>query len=97
MEEKWKIIDFATNYEVSNTGLIRNKNTQYVLKGRETINGYLQVNIKIDENNKFMNKYVHRLVAEFWLEKSNDKIEVNHKDGNKKNNNIINLEWVTSK
>lgn len=97
MEEQWKIIDFASNYEVSNTGFIRNKTTKYILKGRETFNGYLQVSLKIDEKNKFMNKYVHRLVAQFWLENINDKKEVNHIDGNKKNNNITNLEWVTAK
>ena len=97
MEEQWKVIDFASNYEVSNTGFIRNKTTKYILKGRETFNGYLQVSLKIDEKNKFMNKYVHRLVAQFWLENTNDKKEVNHIDGNKKNNNITNLEWVTAK
>lgn len=97
MEEQWKIIDFANNYEVSNTGFIRNKTTKYILKGRETFNGYLQVSLKIDEKNKFMNKYVHRLVAQFWLENINNKEEVNHIDGNKKNNNIANLEWVTAK
>lgn len=97
MEEQWKIIDFASNYEVSNTGFIRNKTTKYILKGRETFNGYLQVSLKIDEKNKFMNKYVHRLVAQFWLENINNKKEVNHIDGNKKNNNMTNLEWVTAK
>ena len=97
MEEQWKIIDFANNYEVSNTGFIRNKTTKYILKGRETFNGYLQVSLKIDEKNKFMNKYVHRLVAQFWLENINKKEEVNHIDGDKKNNNIANLEWVTAK
>ena len=84
MKELWKNIDFASNYEVSNTGLIRNKTTKYVLQGRETVNGYLQVSLKIDEKNKFMNRYVHRLVAQFWLENPNHKQEVNHKDGNKK-------------
>lgn len=97
MEEQWRMIDFASNYEVSNTGFIRNKTTKYILKGRETFNGYLQVSLKIDEKNKFMNKYVHRLVAQFWLENINDKKEVNHIDGNKKNNNMTNLEWVTAK
>ena len=97
MEEQWKVIDFASNYEVSNTGFVRNKTTKYILKGRETINGYLQVSLKIDNKNKFMNKYIHRLVAQFWLDNIDNKKEVNHIDGNKKNNNILNLEWVTAK
>jgi len=97
MEEQWKVIDFASNYEVSNTGFVRNKTTKYILKGRETINGYLQVSLKIDSENKFMNKYIHRLVAQFWLGTVDNKKEVNHIDGNKKNNNMLNLEWVTAK
>ena len=97
MKEQWKVIDFASNYEVSNTGFVRNKTTKYILKGRETVNGYLQVSLKIDNKNKFMNKYIHRLVAQFWLDNIDNKKEVNHIDGNKKNNNILNLEWVTAK
>ena len=97
MEQKWKSIDFASNYQVSNTGFIRNKTTKYILKGRETLNGYLQVSLKIDKKNKFMNQYIHRLVAQFWLEKTENKEEVNHIDGDKKNNNVNNLEWVTKK
>lgn len=97
MEEQWKVIDFASNYEVSNTGFVRNKTTKYILKGRETVNGYLQVSLKINDKNKFMNKYIHRLVAQFWLDNVDNKKEVNHIDGNKKNNNILNLEWVTAK
>lgn len=97
MEEQWKVIDFASNYEVSNTGFVRNKTTKYILKGRETANGYLQVSLKIDNENKFMNKYIHRLVAQFWLDNIDNKKEVNHIDGNKKNNNMLNLEWVTAK
>lgn len=97
MEEQWKVIDFASNYEVSNTGFVRNKTTKYILKGRETVNGYLQVSLKIDNENKFMNKYIHRLVAQFWLDNIDNKKEVNHIDGNKKNNNMLNLEWVTAK
>ena len=97
MKEQWKVIDFASNYEVSNTGFVRNKTTKYILKGRETVNGYLQVSLKIDNKNKFMNKYIHRLVAQFWLGNTDNKKEVNHIDGNKKNNNMLNLEWVTAK
>ena len=95
MQEQWKTIPEATNYEVSNTGLVRNKTTKYILKGRQTPGGYLQVSIKIDETQKFSNRYIHRLVALNWIENLKNKKEVNHIDGNKENNNINNLEWVT--
>lgn len=94
--EKWTTIQEASNYEVSTYGNIRNKITQKILKGRLTKSGYLQVSLKIDETNKFSNRYIHRLVAIYWIDNPENKREVNHKDGNKENNNINNLEWVTS-
>ena len=94
--ENWKTIKEASNYEVSNTGLIRNKTTNKILKGRSSKSGYLQVSIKLDETNKFSNRYIHRLVALYFINNPENKREVNHKDGNKENNNVENLEWVTS-
>lgn len=94
--EIWKTIIEATNYEISNTGFVRNKKTQQILKGRLSKNGYFQVSIKIDIENKFMNRYIHRLVAQYFLDNIENKREVNHKDGNKINNHFSNLEWVTS-
>ena len=94
--EQWKIITEAKNYEVSNLGNIRNRITKKVLKGRVCKNGYLQVSLKIDETGKFTNRYIHRLVALYWLDNQDNKKEVNHIDGNKLNNLLENLEWVTS-
>lgn len=52
--------------------------------------------VYIDSIAKIRHKYVHRLVAEVWLEKPSElHEEVNHKDGNKDNNSTNNLEWVT--
>ena len=96
MQEEWKNIKEASNYEVSNLGNVRNKTTLKILKGRLSKSGYLQVSIKINETNKFSNRYIHRLVAQYWIENPKNKKEVNHKDGNKENNIFSNLEWVTS-
>lgn len=95
MQEQWRIIKEASNYEISNTGKVRNRISLRILKGRKTKGGYLQVSLKIDETQKFLNRYIHRLVAQYWIDNIENKKEVNHKDGNKENNNIENLEWVT--
>lgn len=91
----WKIIKEATNYEVSSQGEVRNRITKNILKGRLTKGGYLQVSLKIDDTGKFTNKYIHRLVAQSFINNPEEKKEVNHIDGDKTNNNIKNLEWVT--
>lgn len=57
--------------------------------------GYLRVNLSGDKNKTNM-KRVHRLVALAFLKPpSGNRDEVNHKDGNKRNNHINNLEWAT--
>ena len=94
--EKWKIINNFSNYEISTEGRVRNLKTQYILKGRESKSGYLQVFIKNDIDGDFKNQYIHRLVAIHFIENPNNKKEVNHIDGNKLNNTLENLEWCTS-
>ena len=92
----WKTINGFSNYEISDKGEVRNKLTQYILKGRLSKSGYYQVNIKNDETGKFINQYIHRLVALHFLDNPDNKKEVNHKDKNKANNILENLEWATS-
>ena len=93
---EWRTITDASNYEVSTNGQVRNRTTKKILKGRLSKNGYLQVSIKIDATQKFCNRYIHRLVALHFIQNPNNKREVNHIDGNKENNTLSNLEWVTS-
>ena len=93
--ENWKTIENVTNYEVSDLGQIRNTKTNYILKGRLSKSGYLQVSLTDKETKKQKNYYIHRLVAIYFLENLDNKREVNNKDGNKLNNNVDNLEWVT--
>lgn len=95
--ELWKDIAKASNYEVSNYGNVRNKTTHYILKWRICKTGYYQVSIKFDDTGKFKNAYVHRLVAEAWIDNPENKASVNHIDGNKANNAASNLEWMTYK
>jgi len=96
-EKMWKDIENASNYEVSDNGEVRNKTTNYILKGRPTKRGYMQVSIRYDGEKNFINRYIHRLVAEAFLSDTHteEKDTVNHIDGDKSNNNVNNLEWVT--
>lgn len=92
MTEVWKKVKDYTNYEISNTGKIRNIKLNKELK-LSSNTGYFY--IYLSENNKRKKGYIHRLVANAFLEKTNNKLVVNHKDGNKGNNNVENLEWIT--
>lgn len=96
--EQWKKIQEATNYEVSNLGRIRNTKSGQILNPGIAGNGYKQVSIKFKDSGKFKKQYVHRLVAQNWLFNDDpiNKKEVNHKDLNRSNNEVSNLEWVTS-
>lgn len=63
------------------------------LKARIHPEGYLQVALMIE--GKRHEKLVHRLVAEAFINNTEKKPQINHKDGNKMNNQVKNLEWVT--
>lgn len=67
------------------------------IKGRPTKNGYLRVYLRHNESNKRIDKYIHRLVAEYFVENRDNKRIVNHKDSNRQNNHYTNLEWCTQK
>lgn len=107
-DEIWiPLKDFEECYEISNYGNIRtiprrlkvNNNGYIDIKQtykyqKEHYKGYLQVSLK--KNGKKYTKYVHRLVAENFIPNPNNLQQVNHKDENKKNNKVDNLEWCTS-
>lgn len=93
--EKWIIMNKPyNNYAISDYGNIKNiKNNQFI-KQFIRKDGYVQVTLW--NCGKGHSLKVHRLVALYFLENNDDtKIYVNHIDGNKANNNVSNLEWVT--
>ena len=75
---------------------VTNSSRRKKLMKQNIRNGYYYVNLT-DINGKQSKKYVHRIIAQVFIDNPNDKKEVNHIDCNKLNNNIMNLEWTTRK
>lgn len=97
-KEKFIILDFNKNYAVSNYGNVMNINTKKILSPQDR--GYLTItlhNVSNTRGNKGYRKQykIHRLVARYFIDNPENKPYVNHKDGNKHNNHVDNLEWVT--
>ena len=93
MEEIWKDSS-VQNYEVSNLGRIRNKKTLHVLALDKEEKGYRRLSLKIKGVKKHF--AVHRLVAIAFIPNPEHKPQIDHIDGDKSNNCISNLRWVTN-
>ncbi|ALA07692.1 hypothetical protein BC01_108 [Bacillus phage BC01] len=99
--EQWQsldgIVENGENYAVSNLGNVKHSRKGNILKfyTMPAPIGYYQVSLSC--NGKTKKYLVHRLVALAFIPNPDNKREVNHKDGNKLNNYIDNLEWNTSK
>ena len=92
--EEWKQVENFENYEISTWGNIRNMVTNKTLKNCLK-SGYYHVALI---NNKIKKSFkIHRLVALSFILNPENKTDVNHKDKNKLNNHISNLEWNTRK
>lgn len=103
--EFWRALPGVPGVEVSTFGNVRildmvissEKMTRFtkgrVLKQQLKPNGYLRVGISI--NGKRVDKYVHRLVAQTFIKNTDNLPEINHKDGDRTNNNVSNLEWCS--
>lgn len=101
---------YSDYYEVSNLGRVRSLDRYTTMRyksGKESIrkvkgtimvlkdngNGYLIVGIRKDSKRKY--PYIHRLVAEAFIPNPENKSDVNHKNGDKYDNRVLNLEWCT--
>lgn len=91
---KWKIFKYSDKYEVNILGQIRNVRTGRYTQPVPDKDGYFRVVVYF--NGKTNNYIVHRIIAEHFIPNPNNYPIINHKDGNKQNNKISNLEWCTN-
>ena len=97
-QEIWKDIKgYEGYYQISNMGRVKGLkrkfiHNEYIKKMYYYDNSYVRVSLR--KKSKPKTFLVHRLVALAFIPNPENKKQVNHKDGNKQNNNVCNLEWV---
>lgn len=89
--------DVLDIYVVDTEGNVFNERKGFYMKPCEKENGYLQYKLKIEGIRKWKHMYAHRLVAIAFLDNPKELPMVNHKDENKQNNKLDNLEWCDGK
>lgn len=96
--EIWKDINgYVGLYKISNKGIVKSLPKIRYLKDKILVQDFTScyARVRLFSNGKGKFLLVHRLVALNFLENKNNKTQVNHIDGNKRNNNLENLEWTT--
>jgi hypothetical protein len=83
-----------TQYYLTEDGNVINKKNN-IKKYQISNSGYKRVCLQIDGKQTLVS--IHRMIAECYIPNIDNKQMVNHKDGDKLNNNYLNLEWVTRK
>ena len=92
--EIWKdVVGYEGLYKVSSFGNVLSVKRGIYLNKKSKRSGHLYIGLS--KNNVRKNKYVHRLVAIAFIPNPENKPEVNHINGNPKDNNLYNLEWNT--
>jgi hypothetical protein len=90
---EWKKIEGFEDYSISSEGVVRNDKRGSIVKPMLSTSGYHYVHLV--KSRKKYTKYIHRLVGLTFLEKGAEDTQIDHIDGNKTNNKVSNLRWVT--
>lgn len=98
--EEWKLVRGYNKYFISNKGRVlciafNNTDRKKILNNQTTLDGYKFV--QLSKNGKVTNAKIHRLVAQAFIPNPNGYPQVNHKDEDKSNNCVENLEWCSAK
>lgn len=91
----WKTLNLNPNYQINEKGELFNLKTKRYLKGSLDKDGYKIYTIMMTDGIHHKSIKAHRLVAQYFLDNPEQLPEVNHKDRNKLNNNVENLEWIS--
>ena len=98
--KEWKKIPNYNRYEASTDGEIKtfnwkNKGIERIMKPAFDKQGYLRTMLKNDVNGKFNTIKVHRIIAKTFKDNKENKETINHINGIKHDNRVVNLEWAT--
>ncbi len=108
--EKWKDVKhfgMEKFYRISTFGRVFSKSRVIERNGKPAVLKGRMLKIRVPKRNKYYatvglcrngvvhSMYLHRLIAETFIPNPKNKPEVNHKDGNRRNNHVSNLEWIT--
>jgi HNH endonuclease/NUMOD4 motif len=92
--EEWRMVPDFPRYDASTMGRIRNRGTGRYMTLKRARDGYLHIGLTKDGTPH--EKLVHRIIAQTWLENPSPEMGlVNHKNRERHDNRIINLEWCT--
>jgi len=91
--EEWKVVAEYPKYEISSLGRVRNAKKQYIRI--PDINSKNYARLRLVVKGHIIRKFVHRLVAETFLENPENKEMVDHINGDNTDNRLCNLRWST--
>jgi len=94
MQEEWKKVKNHDGYSCSKSGKIRNDHTGKISNKAKDATGYLTISLT-NNDGKTKHTGIHRLIADTWLENPENKATVNHKNKDRSDNCVENLEWAT--